>query len=255
MKNLAKSVLKKFGFQLRRISTEVPPAAGSSERPIANIRSFLEDIKARGFMPRGILDVGANRGDWSRMALSIFPGTPIVMIEPQNEMEERLSILCKEIRNGHYIKAGAGQKEGVLVQTIWPDLAGSSFLPEVDLERVKKGEQRETKVLTIDGILAGIPEGFTPDLVKLDIQGFELEALKGGSRLFGKTEVFVVETPLFPFFKGMPLAREIIQFLADRGYEIYDITEYLRRPYDGAIGQVDFAFVKSAGAFRSHVEW
>jgi hypothetical protein len=42
--------------------------------------------------------------------------------------------------------------------------------------------------------------------------------------------------------------------MADRD-EIYDITQFLRRPYDGALGQVDIAFVKAHGFFRSNNQW
>ena len=104
------------------------PRPGSVGRPIASIKRFLEDIKARGFSPRGIVDVGANRGDWTRLALSVFPSTPVLMIEPLNEMEKYLVPLSKELSDCTYIKAGAGREAGELVQTIWEDLVGSSLI-------------------------------------------------------------------------------------------------------------------------------
>lgn len=190
------------------------------------------------------------------MALDIFPRTPVMMIEPQEEMEAPLTQLVSENRSCIYVKAGAGREKGELVQTIWSDLAGSSFLPEVSSERLDNGQdQRTTPVLTIDNLLAGPHRSFAPDLVKLDIQGFELEALAGAQTLFGRTEVFVLETSLFQFLPRQPITREVILFMADAGYEIYDITEYLRRPYDGALGQVDLAFVKRDGIFRSEAMW
>jgi FkbM family methyltransferase len=219
------------------------------------LRSFLEDIKARGFLPRGIVDVGANRGDWTRLALAVFPATPVLMIEPQDEMEQRLSRLAAEIPVCHYVKAAAGRKEGELIQTIWEDFYGSSFLPEPDAEKLKTGKQRNTKVTTIDTLLSGTFTGFDPDLVKLDIQGFELEALSGASAAFGKTEVFILETSLFESMPRQPTAREVIAFMSDRGYELYDITEYLRRPADGALAYIDLAFVKSRGMFRANWGW
>lgn len=91
-----------------------------------------------------------------------------------------------------------------------------------------------------------------PDLVKLDIQGFELEALQGAISLFGHTEIFVMEVSLFSFddVPGMPILREVVDFMGARGYEAYDITEFARRPFDGALGQVDFAFTKREGFLR-----
>jgi FkbM family methyltransferase len=253
MRAVLKSLFPPLGIEVRRTPPDVAP--GSAARPIAEIRSFLEDIKARGFPPRGIVDVGANRGDWAQMAISVFPGASVLMIEPQDEMEPSLSRLAVEIPTCHYVKAAVGREEGELIQTIWEDLAGSSFLPAPNPEALMAGKQRKTKVTTIDSLLSGPYAGFHPDLVKLDIQGFELEALSGAEATFGKTEVFILETSLFQFLPRQPLTREVMAFMSDRGYELYDITGFLRRPYDGALGQVDLAFVKSRGMFRATSAW
>jgi hypothetical protein len=65
-------------------------------------------------------------------------------------------------------------------------------------------------------ILSEHPD-FHPDLVKLDIQGFELKALMGATSTFSRTEMFIMEVSLFEFFNGQPLAREVIAFMAERG--------------------------------------
>jgi FkbM family methyltransferase len=246
-----KAGLRSLGVEIRRIR----PHEQDLSRSIGDIYRFLQDIKARGFAPRGIIDVGANNGNWTRLALSVYPSTPCLLIEPQDEMRDHLMALVTENAGCHYIKAGAGRTPGELIQTIWDDLAGSSFLPAINEEALRASKQRSTKIITIDGILARPYRDFHPDLVKLDIQGFELEALKGAETLFGRTEVFIVETSLFEFMPQMPIAREVFCFMSDRGYEIYDITGYLRRPYDESLGQVDFAFVKAKGVFRSSNEW
>jgi FkbM family methyltransferase len=244
-----RSGLNIFGLEIRRGAEP-----GSRWRPVGDVKSFLEDIRARNFTPRGILDVGANRGHWTALALSVFPNSSVVMIEPQDEMEEDLNRLCRGYPSCQYVKAGVGRSEGTLVQTIWDDLSGSSFLPETDPTLLATGKQRLTPVTTINSILKQQPN-FYPDLVKLDIQGFELEALIGGSKLFGITEVFIIETALISGTSGWPITREVIDFMADRCYELYDITEFLRRPYDGALGHVDIAFVKRDGFLRLGNRW
>jgi FkbM family methyltransferase len=228
--------------------------AGSTNRPIGNIKMFLEDIRARGFIPRGIIDVGANRGDWTRMALSVFPETKVVMIEPQQEMQQYLNQLCRENSDLEVIQAGAGREEGELVQTIWEDLAGSSFLPETSEEKLRDGTQRVTPIVTIDKVVKDRGY-FFPDLVKLDIQGFELEALKGAASLFGRTQIFILETSLYEFMPKMPTTADCINYMSSRGYEFYDVTEYLRRPFDGALAQIDLAFALRDGVLRHSNKW
>jgi FkbM family methyltransferase len=250
MKAILKSFLRSRGLEVQRISK-----AGAPQRPIASIRCFLEDIKARGFSPRGIIDVGANRGDWTRLVLSVFPDTPVLMIEPVDELETKLSQLVTERPTCRYVKAAVGREESELVLTVYEDLIGPTFLAEPDYEQLKSGRQRQTKLTTIDILLQGLGVDFYPDLVKLDIQGFELEALSGAETIFGKTELFIIETSLFQFYPRTPITRKVISFMSDRGYELYDVTEYLRRPLDGALGQLDLAFVKSKGMFRSDSAW
>jgi FkbM family methyltransferase len=223
---------------------------GTQKRPIGKLWSFVQDVKARGFEPRGIIDVGAHNGSWTRSALDLYPGTPVIMIEPLDEMEERLTRMVEEYPSCRYVKAGAGRQDGILLQTIWDDLTGCSFLPAPDPDEV----QRPTEVKTIDGILGALPD-FQPDFVKLDTQGFELEALSGADSLFGRTELFIVETLLYEFMPRLPITREVIAFMAERGYEIYDVTELHRRPFDGALAHIDFAFVKRDGRFRGSNKW
>lgn len=256
MNRLLKNALRVMGLELSRI----PPAIikltnpGEERRPIANIRMFLEDVKARGFKPQGIIDVGANTGSWTRMALSIFPRARVLMIEPQEEMSHDLQELCRSFSSVEYVRAGAGRECGDLVQTIWEDLLGSSFLPEVSDDKLADGTQRMTPIVTIDKLLYE-RESFVPDLVKLDIQGFELEALKGATSAFGVTQIFILETSLYHFMMDMPTTADCIKFMAERGYDLYDVTDYLRRPLDGALAQIDLAFAMREGSLRSSDRW
>jgi FkbM family methyltransferase len=244
MKSTIKSWLGAFGIEIHR-----------GHEGIGKLVRFLKTVRARGFTPRGIIDVGANSGAWTRLALSVFPDVHVIMVEPQDEMEPYLSRLCRSVAGCHYVKAGAGREAGELVQTIWPDLAGSSFLPQVDSSQLQSGKQRKTQIVTIDSLLSETHPKFVPDLVKLDIQGFELEALSGAQTTFGRTELFIIETSLFSFLPSQPVMREVILFMSERGYEVYDITGYLRRPCDAALGQVDLAFVKADGRFRAQTRW
>jgi FkbM family methyltransferase len=234
-------------------NSDVP---GSAIRPIGDVKSFLEDIKARGFFPRGLLDTGANRGDWSKMALEVFPEARSVLIEPQDEMEPFLTSLCESDARCRFFKCGAGREEGELVLTLWEDTYGSSYTVAKDAKLLNEGKQRITPIRTLDAILTELGPSYVPDLVKVDVQGFELEVLRGGESLFSKTEVFILETTLLVGNHPVwPSTREVIEFMGAKGYEIYDITSYLRKPSDGSLGQIDFAFVKVEGRFRSNVAW
>jgi FkbM family methyltransferase len=230
---------------------DVPPEI--LDRPFADMRPFLEYTRWLGFHPESIVDVGANRGRWTEMALEVWPDAHCLLIEPQPEMRDDLDALCARQPNVRWVEAGAGPEETELVQTIWDDLEGSSFLPAVDPQRLAAGSQRPVRMRRLDDMIAEWRR--SPDLVKLDVQGFELEVLKGAPSLFGTAELFVLETSLFRFFDNLPLLREVIEFMSARGYEVYDLAGRIRRPVDGALGQIDVAFALGRGRLRQHEWW
>lgn len=220
----------------------------------SNMQFLLESLKERGLQPNWILDVGANKGDWSRIAKAVFKETNCFMIEPQLEMRPKLDRFCQRFPGSQWLLAGAGAAPGELTLTVWDDLAGSSFLPGQDDQLTKAGKQRRVPIVTLDSL---VEENLLPlpDLVKLDIQGFELEALKGASKLLNHVEVFILEVALFQFLPGQPVFHDVIGFMRDRGYVVYDFPGFIKRPYDGALAQCDVCFVKHNSFLRSEHCW
>lgn len=179
---------------------------GSETRPVGNMRYLLEDLKLRGLECNTVLDVGANCADWSRMAKSVFPDAKFHLIEPQVEMKERLEQFCIDFPGSTFSLLAAGSEKGILTLTIWDDLAGSSFLPKPDEQLRAQGKQRDIEIITINELITSSRIQI-PEIIKLDIQGFELEALKGATLTFGHTEVYILEVSLFSFddVPGMPV--------------------------------------------------
>ena len=281
MRRLANTLLRPFGYTLLKTGTPggkqvvqgssiLPPVLatgdgendpmlvpqGSDRRPVGSMEMLLEDLRARGFQCRTLLDVGANRTWWSRMAKKVFAEADFCLIEPQIEMKALMEKFCQEFPGSSCFHAGAGAQKGKLTLTIWDDLYGSSFLPSPDENLKSSGRQREVEILTIDGL---IDSGRirVPDLIKLDIQGFELEALKGATKTFGQTSVYILEVSFFSFsdVPGMPVFADVVAFMQERGYVAYDFPGFLRRPLDGALGQCDICFVKSDGFLRVSNDW
>jgi FkbM family methyltransferase len=231
--------LSQVGFEVRR-----------SESTIGVMDQFLERLRKNGLMPRVILDVGANAGHWSQQARQVFPEARFVLVEPQIEMRPYLEAFCRTVPGSRWELAGAGREPGELVLTVWPELAGSTLLP---VEHDKTREKRTVPIITIDSLF---PEGAElPQLAKLDIQGFELEALSAANCLFGHTECFIVEVSLFSALPGMPVLADVVTFFDERGYKVYDVPGYLRRPLDNALGQVDLAFVLKDGILGRDQRW
>lgn len=254
--SIAKRLAYATGFEVSRRhgnSGGVHERALSIE-PFAELRSFLRAIAGRGFAPTRILDVGANSGTWTRVAREVFPDALFLLIEPQPEMRAQLNKLCIEFPSISWVEAAVGSSEHEALFTIWEDLAGSSFLWNADPALIASGRQRKVLLRTLDDVL--LEQNFcTPELAKLDIQGLELEALQGATTLLGTTELFILEVSLFPFLPGMPIFKDVVRFMSDWGYEMYDIVGALRRPSDGSLGQLDVAFARHDGVLRYSNAW
>jgi FkbM family methyltransferase len=241
--------------ELKIEPTPDPLLLPCGQKAVGRMDTLLEDLRDRGLRCAVIFDVGAHRASWSRMAQQIFADAHFTLIEPLLEMQEELEHFCVEHPGSRYFLAGAGARKGELTLTIPDDLAGSSFLPAPDENQLTDGRQRIVPIITIDDVIAQSPP--IPDLMKLDIQGFELEALKGASTTFGRTAAYILEVSLFSFsdVPGMPEFYEVVRFMKERGYVVYDFPGFLRRPLDGALGQCDVCFVEENGRFRTSHDW
>lgn len=212
---------------------------------------FLKGIKSRGADVKNILDIGAHKADWSLMTSDIFPEAAYYMIEPQDEMKPYIETFLKTHR-GAWFQGGAGAENGELTLSVWDDFAGSSFLLPEGEESGK--QQRKVPIYTIDYLIE-TKKMPVPDICKIDVQGFEIEVLKGAKKILGKTDIFILEASLFRFSPNQPLLHEIIDFMVQNGYVIYDFAGFANRPMDKALGQLDICFVLENSLLRISQGW
>ncbi|MDQ2974662.1 MAG: FkbM family methyltransferase [Acidobacteriota bacterium] len=132
------------------------------------------------------------------------------------------------------------------------DLVGSSLYKEAEASSVDGTERRVTAV-ALDSICHD-EQTQGPYLIKIDVQGAELDVLRGASEILLQTEFIMMEVSLFEFFKGGPQFSDVVSFMKDKGFVCSDIYGFQYRPLDNALSQVDIAFVKENGRFRqTHV--
>jgi hypothetical protein len=116
------------------------------------------------------------------------------------------------------------------------------------------GAPREVPMVTIDDLCAQ-RNLRGPYLLKVDVQGAELRVLSGARRVLEQTEAVILETALLGALLDGPEAWDVMDWMKQAGFVIYDLYEFQYRPLDGALCQIDVVFVKENGKFRERHEW
>jgi FkbM family methyltransferase len=209
----------------------------------------LKRIKHLGFNPKFCLDIGAYEGHWAVDFKHIFPDSAILMIEGQTEKEPALVKVKQSYQDVDYRIALLGAKEAAVTFNKYE--TASSVLAEHH-ETNAKTEKRN--LTTLDSLVAQSPFN-KPDFIKIDTQGYELEILKGGEKTLSSAEFVLLEVSFLDIYKNAPLVADVLNFMEEKGFIVYDICTLMNRPLDGVLFQSDFLFVKKGSSFRSDKRW
>lgn len=199
------------------------------------------------FDPKTIYDIGANSGDWSN-TLCRFSNNlqEIILFEPQQKCIE--AIEKKEFKGlkTQIFKIGLGSVEGEF------QLKGGSHSASVldfdnsfkDTLNPELSDTQETiKVEKLDEVFTkyNLP---IPDLIKIDVQGFEKEVISGGWETISKSKILILEISILPFYKNQPSSWDIISFLEQNDFVLIDIGYEWRENYskNGKLLQFDAIF-------------
>ena len=205
--------------RLRRL--RATPAAGLA---IGHIDS-LELLELLGpAPPRVIYDVGANVGTWTRLAKSVFPLAEMHVFEPLDVHLPQLQDVARSLPNVTLHRVALGPDDGEAVMKVLGYSDASSMLPITDLARrrwqLTEKAAQTVQVRSLDGLrdARGLP---VPALLKLDIQGFELEALRGAERTLRETSYVLCEVCFEQYYFGQCTFESLTAFLHGHGYEVF----------------------------------
>ena len=149
--------------------------------------------------------------------------------------------------------AAAGKINGKSIINVHDDLLSTSLYSEMDGKKCD-GVSREIDIIELDSLIDEIRH-YKNVILKIDVQGGELDALEGAQKILEYCDVVIVETSFFKFLKDNPAFFDIVWFMKERQFVVYDIFDKNYRPFDGALGQIDLLFVKEEGYFRKTHRW
>ena len=211
-----------------------------------SLPGLMGNLKANGFTPQTIIDVGAFVGDWSRTARSVFPNAGVVMLDGNPENRESLARAARELNPAESLIALLGPENRAEV-TFHVRSTGSSVLPDLTSFGSKP---TSLPMLRLDDVIAD-RRCADPFFLKLDVQGFELEVLRGAPTTLKRSEVVILETSLLPFNEGAPIFSDVIAFMAESGFMAYDFCGQFRRETDHTLFQTDVVFARADSPLRA----
>lgn len=207
-------------------------------------------LKALGFTPRVIFDIGAHTGKWTRLARGLYPEADYILFEANFANEPAL-----DAAGERYYMAALADRDGDRRELYLPSqgiTTGASFYRERS-PHYADDRLRVEMVLTqrLDTLCAqhGLP---APDLIKLDVQGAELDVLGGAGELLRGCGALIAELSFLASNEGAPLAPRVMSGIEQLGFHCTDVCK-LRRTRTGAVGQIDVLFTNAIWheAFRT----
>lgn len=172
-----------------------------------------------------IWDVGANRGTWSVLATSLFPNAAIYAFEPLPEMFSEL--VARKLPNVNCIPLALGASDGECELHVTSNLDSSSLLSPTSALTEQFGVRevsKNTVQLTRADKFIAKNQLRTPSLVKMDVQGFEKEVLKGFGSSLPHVQYLILELAFLRQYECQPLAGELISYLHAAGFNLIALS-------------------------------
>lgn len=206
----------------------------------------LQNLKCCGYNPSFVIDIGAYEGYWTRDFLEVFPCAKVLMIEPQTSKSIKLKEVCNEFSNVSYQIVLLSSDDGK--ELYFHENETASHVDNCSNKFNKKIKSQSLDLLLQKSKLP------YPNFLKLDVQGFELEILKGGATSLENAEFCLMEVSLLEL-DNSPLVLEVMNFMDIKGFQIYDICHFMRRPFDKALYQIDLMFIKKNSKLIREKRW
>jgi FkbM family methyltransferase len=192
-----------------------------SQIPAGTITSSLIALFEKGVRYASVVDVGCADGDFflSHHVLGIFPGASILNIDADATYEPSLKAI-RDVMGGHYFIGAITDHTGEIEITNAAHPYWNSLRPQDDLywERINRlaGGSVKVPAQTLDALVARLALK-PPYLLKLDVQGAEVQALRGAGGVLAQTHAVICEADIDDF-------AEIDATLRAAGFGLFDIT-------------------------------
>ena len=208
----------------------------------------LGRMRAAGFDPELVLDVGAAQGTWTEDCLQILPAAQYHLFEPVQHASVHLKRLCAAHDNVHLHAAAVGSSDGTI------KINANGDQSSIYSSHEHRGEAIDVPLRRLETALAEVSPK-SRIFLKADVQGYEIEVVRGAGKLLPAIEAILLEVSIRKIYDNIPLAHDIIAVMGSLDYRIFDICNYSQRPLDRELAQADIMFVRSNSGLFAKEAW
>ncbi|MBC7365672.1 MAG: FkbM family methyltransferase [Undibacterium sp.] len=207
-----------------------------------------------------LIDVGANRGQFARLARQVGYTGEIASVEPLSRYHPDLRAAAAADGRWRIFPMAAGSENTARDLNVAANDVFSSLYPISEAGRARFGAQmavgsvERVQVRTLDSLWPEISGG-TPRrvLLKTDTQGHDLEVLGGATQVLGSTHALMTEASIQNIYAGTPRFFEVATWLESRGFALSGVFPMSHRAEDLALIEVDAFFTRPLSAAASPV--
>ncbi len=214
---------------------------------VRDMHTRLANLKSAGFVLTSAIDGGSYHGEWARELWKVWPQAPVLLVEPQPSCRKRLESVALSVQGSKVALCALGANEGTVEFSLAESNSG------IRVSNDGAGELVKVAMSTLDTLCAEWV-GMKPNFLKLDLQGYELEALRGATQMLAHVEVILLEISIIPI-GDVPVFREVDRQLEALGFRLYDVIPQYYRPLDNALWQVDAFYVKETSPLMASRAW
>ncbi len=236
-RHILRQTLQRAGLEVHRFIPKSSPQA----QVLAILNNACIDL---------VLDVGANKGQFSQEIRTAGYAGRIVSFEPlPNPYEELEEISRRDPLWNLHPRCALGATDGEIDINVAGNSLSSSVLPMLDVHRAVAPESaylgKETVPLCkLDSVATEYLAAAKNVFLKIDTQGYESQVLDGARETLPGIAGIMLELSLVPLYEGQTLWLDMVKRLIDEGFALWAIQQVLIAPDTGQTLQVDGIFLR-----------
>ncbi len=199
-----------------------------------------------GQRPAAVIDIGVNIGQFFHLAHRLWPEAQLIGIEPAPALHGKMRSIYHGDSRVTLHRCAAGAKDGEADFHLTRNHQNSSLLPPSASfadDRPADGviATQKVRVRRMETLLQGAAGPF---LVKIDVQGAELDALNGFGGRLADIAVLIVEAPFESAYDGGSNFDDLYRFLTANGFDYAGPLGMLTSKATGRVRQEDAVYVR-----------